>query len=56
MSTSARYNDQNPTDPIALLAVVLASFLLAKTLTTEEASTFQLMFTILLGTLPYPRR
>ena len=56
MSGTTRINDQIPTDPIALIAALLASVLLAKTLTAEEAATFQLAIPTLLTVLPYKRR
>lgn len=56
MASSTALNDQIPTDPIALIVAILASVLLSRHLTQEEASSFALVFPPLLGALPGVRR
>lgn len=57
MTGTSRYNDQIPTDPqTALVITMLASALLAKTLTQEEISNLVAIVSLGLNAIPYLRR
>lgn len=56
MTTSVRYNDQNPIDYTDLLFTLLASIALVKSLTTEEVSSLATLLPALFAALPLLRR